>query len=135
MTATSASLTIGGLAQAAGVNVETIRFYQRKGLIPQPQSRSAGIRHYTPAELGRLKFIKAAQRLGFTLEEVADLLTLEDGSRCKDAREQAERKLSDVRTKLADLRQIEAALSELVNRCTESRGKVRCPLIAALQQP
>lgn len=134
MTTTSASLTIGGLAQAAGVNVETVRFYHRKGLIPQPQGRSSGIRHYTPAELGRLKFIKAAQRLGFTLDEVADLLTLEDGSQCKNAREQAGRKLSDVRAKLADLQQIEAVLSELVKRCTESRGKVRCPLIAALQQ-
>lgn len=135
MTATSASLTIGGLAQAAGVNVETVRFYQRKGLMPQPQSRSAGIRHYTPAELGRLKFIKAAQRLGFSLEEVADLLALEDGSQCKNARQQAERKLSDVRAKLADLRQIETVLSKLIKRCTESNGKVRCPLIAALQQP
>jgi MerR family mercuric resistance operon transcriptional regulator len=135
MTATSAPLTIGGLAQAAGVNVETIRFYQRKGLLSRPQSRSTGVRRYTPTELGRVKFIKAAQRLGFTLEEVADLLTLEDGSQCKSAREQAERKLSDVRAKLTDLHHIEAVLSELVRRCTESRGKVRCPLIAALQQP
>lgn len=127
------TLTIGGIAQAAGVNVETIRFYQRKGLLPQPERPSGGVRRYTAAELSRVNFIKAAQRLGFSLEEIGELLTLDDGSQCDDARETAERKLADVRARLANLRQIEMTLSELVERCCASGGKVRCPLIAALQ--
>lgn len=133
MQTTPEVLTIGGLARAAGVSVETIRFYQRRGLLWQPERRWGGIRRYTAAELGRLKFIKAAQRLGFTLDETAELLALDDGSQCDDAREQAQRKLADVRARLDNLRQIEAVLENLVERCCASAGQVRCPLIAALQ--
>ena len=96
------NLTIGGLAEAAGVNVETIRFYQRKGLMQEPDRPHGGIRRYAGTDLARVRFIKSAQRLGFSLDEVGDLLKLEDGSHCTEAREQAERKLADVRTKLAD---------------------------------
>ena len=127
-------LTIGALADRAGVSVETIRFYQRKGLLPEPDRPRGSIRRYGDAELGRVRFIKAAQRLGFSLDEVAELLKLEDGAHCTEARERAERKLKDVRAKLADLRRIESALQTLVERCCETRGKIRCPLIAALQE-
>jgi MerR family mercuric resistance operon transcriptional regulator len=126
-------LTVGSLAKSAGVNVETIRFYQRKGLLPEPDKPLGGIRRYDPSVLSRLRFIKAAQRLGFSLDEVADLLKLDDGSNCMQAREQAERKLSDVRAKIAELSQIERVLADLVERCCDARGKVRCPLIASLQ--
>lgn len=127
------TLTIGVLAEAAGVNVETIRFYQRKGLMQEPDRPLGGIRRYRGPDLARVRFIKSAQRLGFSLDEIADLLKLEDGSHCTEAREQAERKLADVRDRLADLRRIEVALQGLVVRCCATSGQVQCPLIAALQ--
>ncbi|UCE32334.1 MAG: Hg(II)-responsive transcriptional regulator [Burkholderiales bacterium] len=125
-------LTIGELAGGAGVNVETIRFYQRKGLLPVPERPWRGIRRYSARELGRLRFIRSAQRLGFSLDEIAELLVLEDGSHCSAAREQAERKLVEVRARLADLQRIEHALQALVQRCRAARGTVRCPLIGSL---
>ena len=128
-------LTISKLAQEAGVNVETIRFYQRRGLLAEPDKPLGGIRRYGQADVARVLFIKAAQRIGFTLDEVAQLLQLDDGTRCPDARAIAERKLADVRTRLADLQRIEGVLTQLVDRCATRRGKVRCPLIEALQPP
>jgi MerR family mercuric resistance operon transcriptional regulator len=127
-------LTIGAFASAAGVNVETIRFYQRKGLLPEPDKPYGSIRRYGEADVTRVRFVKSAQRLGFSLDEVTELLKLEDGAHCDEAREQAERKLADVRIKLADLRRIERVLAELVERCCAATGQVRCPLIEALQQ-
>jgi MerR family mercuric resistance operon transcriptional regulator len=125
-------LTVGLLAKSAGVNVETIRFYQRKGLLPEPARPLGGFRRYDSSVVARLRFIKAAQRLGFSLDEVGDLLKLEDGSSCRQAREQAERKLADVRARIAELSRIEGVLADLVERCCVARGKVRCPLIAEL---
>ena len=129
------ALTISKLAQAAGVNVETIRFYQRRGLLGEPDKPLGGIRRYAQPDVARVLFIKAAQRIGFTLDEVAQLLQLDDGTQCSDARAIAERKLADVRTRLADLQRIEGVLTQLVDRCATRRGKVRCPLIEALQPP
>ena len=129
------NLTIGVFAKAAGVNVETIRFYQRKGLLPEPDKPYGSIRRYGEADVTRVRFVKSAQRLGFSLDEIAELLRLDDGTQCSDARAIAERKLADVRTRLADLQRIEGALTQLVGRCATRRGKVSCPLIAALQPP
>jgi MerR family transcriptional regulator, mercuric resistance operon regulatory protein len=129
----SENLTIGSLAAHAQVNVETIRFYQRKGLLQEPSRPNGGVRHYGAHDLGRVRFIKSAQRLGFSLDEIAQLLTLEDGTHCDEAREQAQLKLVDVRAKLADLQSMEAALADLVGRCCAARGNIRCPLIGALQ--
>ena len=129
------SLTIGVLAEAAGVNVETIRFYQRRRLIPEPKRPPGGIRRYGEAELSRVRFIKAAQRLGFSLDEIAEVLKLEDGTQCGEARRLAEAKIQDVRRKLSDLRRIESALSALLDQCRSVRGSVKCPLIASLSQP
>ena len=126
-------LTISKLAQEAGVNVETIRFYQRRGLLAEPDKPLGGIRRYGQAEVARVLFIKAAQPIGFTLDEVAQLLQLDDGTQCSDARAIAERKLADVRKRLADLQRIEGVLAQLVGRCATRRGKVCCPLIDALQ--
>ena len=128
------TLTIGVLAKTAGVNVETIRFYQRKGLMQEPDRPRGCIRRYDVADLARVRFIKSAQRLGFSLDEIADLLKLEDGAHCSEAREQAERKLAVVRARLADLQRIEGALQGLVERCCAASGQVQCPLIAALQE-
>ena len=126
--------TIGSLAETAGVNVETIRFYQRKGLMPEPEKPYGSIRRYGAADLARVRFIKSAQRLGFSLEEVGELLKLEDGARCSEARQLAEQKLVDVRQKLSDLQRIESVLAGLVARCSAVRGRVNCPLIASLQE-
>lgn len=126
-------LTIARLALDAGVSVETIRFYQRKGLLAEPARPLGGIRRYGEADVARVRFIKSAQRLGFSLSEVAQLLRLEDGARCGEAREIAAHKLADVRTRLADLQGIEAALVALVDRCASARGRVVCPLIASLK--
>lgn len=128
------SFTIGTLADAAGVNVETIRFYQRKGLIPEPNRPAGGIRRYGEVELARVRFIRAAQRLGFSLDEVAELLVLEDGTQCGRARKLAEHKLHDVRAKLADLQHIASVLDQLVERCRSTTGAVKCPLISSLRR-
>ena len=125
------ALTIGVLARLAGVNVETIRYYQRRGLLPEPRKPVGGVRHYSESDVARIRFIKSAQRLGFTLEEIVLLLKLEDGARCAEAREIAELKLADVRARLTDLQRIEAALSGLVKKC-QAGGSVSCPLIASL---
>ena len=119
---------------AAGVHVETVRFYQRRCLLAEPHKPYGSIRRYGPADVARVKFVKAAQRLGFSLDEVADLLTLDDGRRCDDARQLAELKLTDVRSKLADLRRIENVLATLVRDCCASQATASCPLIASLQQ-
>lgn len=129
---TAESLTIGVFAKAAGVNVETIRFYQRKGLSPEPDKPYGSIRRYGEADIARVKFVKSAQRLGFSLDEVAGLLRLDDGTHCNDARVHAEQKLEDVRGKLADLRRIELVLAQLVDDCCASHGTVSCPLIDSL---
>jgi MerR family mercuric resistance operon transcriptional regulator len=125
-------LSVGAFAAAAGVNVETIRFYQRKGLLPEPTRPYGQIRRYGDADVARDKFVKSAQRLGFSLEEIAGLLRLEDGTHCDEARVMAEEKLDDVRSKLHDLRRMESALKRLVADCCASKGTIACPLIAAL---
>jgi MerR family mercuric resistance operon transcriptional regulator len=127
------SLTIGSLAESALVNLETIRFYQRKGLMREPERLQGSIRRYGESDLARVRFIKSAQRLGFSLEEIAELLKLEDGTHCREARRLAELKLASVREKLADLQRIESVLTQLVGRCASARGSVACPLIASLQ--
>ena len=128
------AFTIGTLARRAAVNVETIRFYQRKGLLPQPPRPPGGVRRYRAGDVARIRFIKSAQRLGFSLDEVKQLLALDDGSACGPARLRAEKKLIDVRAKLADLKRIERVLQRLIADCARTRGTVSCPLIAALQE-
>lgn len=125
--------TIGTLARHAGVNVETIRYYQRRGLVGEPDRPLGGIRRYTQAHARRLRFIREAQTLGFSLEEVADLLALEDGRHCRDAERLGSRKLATVRERMAQLRRVEKVLAALVDQCHCNTGKVRCPLIAALE--
>lgn len=126
-------MTISQLAKAAGVNVETVRYYQRIRLLGQPSRAYGRIRRYNDGDLARLRFIKAAQRIGFSLDEVTELMKLEDGLHCTEAREIATHKLAVVRERLAHLASMEQALAGLVKACSSRRGTVRCPLIAALQ--
>ncbi len=126
------SLTIGGLARAAKVHIETIRYYQRRGLLPEPQRPPGGIRRYGDADIDRLTFVKTAQQLGFSLDEVSDLLRLEDGTHCQEASAIAEHKLWDVREKIDRLEKIEKVLGEMVGRCRAQQGNINCPLIVSL---
>jgi len=127
--------TIGALAQAAGVGVETVRYYQRCGLLPEPPRPAGGIRRYGEAHLSQLRFIRHAQELGFTLDEVAELLALDEGRDCEEARRLARTKLVAVRLRLSRLRRIERALVVQIRACELSDGQQRCPLIAALASP
>jgi MerR family mercuric resistance operon transcriptional regulator len=128
------NMSIGAFAKVAGVNVETIRFYQRKGLLPEPARPYGSIRRYGVTDVGRIRFVKSAQRLGFSLHEVSELLQLEDGTHCGEASMLAEAKLRDVHQKLSDLQRMEAVLSVLVAACHARKGSVACPLIASLQK-
>ncbi|MCE0733975.1 Hg(II)-responsive transcriptional regulator [Halomonas sp. G15] len=128
------TMTIGGLAKAVGVNVETIRYYQRRGLLSEPERPAGSIRRYGTADVARLTFVKTGQRLGFSLDEIAELLRLEDGTHCQEASTLAEHKLRDVREKVASLQRIERTLDELVQACHEQEGSITCPLIASLHE-
>jgi Hg(II)-responsive transcriptional regulator len=132
-TTASTTLTIGKLAKAAGVGVETIRYYQQRGLLPVPESRGA-YRHY-PAALGqRIRFIKRAQELGFSLDEVAELLSLEDGLDRQAIRQIAGQRLDEIRTRLADLQRMQQALSHLIDSCEHTGKELPCPIIETLAQ-
>ncbi|MBU6415637.1 MAG: Hg(II)-responsive transcriptional regulator [Xanthomonadaceae bacterium] len=126
--------TIGRLAEAADVHVETIRYYQRRGLVAEPAKPLGGIRRYDETHARRLRFIKHAQTLGFSLDEVADLLALDDGRRCREAGRLGANKLTVVRERIAQLRRVERALAALVDQCHCNTGRVHCPLIASLEQ-
>jgi len=127
------SMTIGVLAKASGMGVETIRYYQRRGLVAEPEKPYGSIRHYDEQALARLHFIRTAQWLGFSLDEIGELLKLEDGAHCDEARALAERKLDDLRRKIAALRQMESTLDSLVESCRYSEDPQRCPIIHSLQ--
>ena len=126
------AMTIGDLARAAGVNVETVRYYQRLGIFPEPPRARGSIRRYPDDALRRLHFIKRAQRLGFSLDEVKLLLELSDGKHCAETRELAERKLALVKEKLVDLSAMRGALTDLVSACRRGGRGCGCPLIDAL---
>ena len=127
--------TIGQVAAQAGVHVETIRYYQRQALIDAPPKPAGGIRSYDDRHVRRLRFIKRAQQLGFRLEEVRELLQLDDGRNCREARIMAERKLADIGAKLRDLRTMQRHLKTLVAECQiASIGKGGCPLIDRLSE-
>lgn len=134
MSVKASSLTIGGLAKAANVNVETIRYYQRRGLLSEPKRPLGGIRRYGSADIDRLTFVKTAQQLGFSLDEVGDLLRLEDGTHCQEASALAEHKLKDVHEKIERLVKIEKALSDMVSQCHARPDSIACPLIASLHE-
>lgn len=124
--------TIGALAKAVGVNVETVRYYQRIGLLPAPPRAYGTIRRYPDETLRRLRFIRRAQGLGFSLDEITALLKLSDGEHCSETRVLGEQKLSLVQRKLDELTSMRDALRELVARCARGEPGRGCPLIEAL---
>lgn len=128
----SEHLTIGTLAKRGGVNVETIRYYQRRGLLQEPVKPPGGFRYYPPDTVKRVRFIKRAQSLGFTLEEIAGLLVLDERKACLDTREIAAHKLELIEGKIADLSKMQKALSQLVRACDRSFVGAPCPIIHLL---
>ena len=129
---TPAELPIGALAQAAGVNVETIRYYQRRGLLAEPEKPVGGHRRYAASAGKRVMFIKRAQELGFSLEEVKALLRLEDGQSCGETRALAEHKLAIIEERLADLNRMRRLLKNLIAECATGKRPRSCPIIATL---
>jgi len=125
-------LTIGKLADAAGVNIETIRYYQRRGLLDEPSKPLGGHRRYAPDQAKRVRFIKRAQALGFTLDEVGALLTLDAACACDESRALAVRKLGLIEQKMADLAAMRQALGGLVQQCDAGGGGANCPIIDVL---
>jgi MerR family transcriptional regulator, mercuric resistance operon regulatory protein len=125
-------LTIGRLAAMAGVNVETIRYYQRRGLLDEPRKPLGGYRHYPPDMAKRVRFIKRAQALGFTLQEITGLLRLDRAGCCAETRELAAQKAALIERKLADLSAMRDVLAALVRQCDTGQAEASCPIIRAL---
>ena len=126
------AFTIGQVATRAEVHVETIRYYQRIGLIAEPLRPLGGIRRYDAKAVARLRFIKRSQELGFTLDEVRNLLTLEDGQSCRETRLMAEKKLTIIEQRLADLARMRKTLKALIAACESGNRPRSCPIIATL---
>lgn len=124
-------LTIGKLAKQAEVTVETIRYYQRIGMLDEPGKPFSGYRHYPAHAIARIRFIKRAQQAGFTLKEIAQLLAL-DAGHCADVREIAERKCRQIDAQIQDLTALRSVLGALVKRCRSDSSAEHCSLIDAL---
>jgi MerR family copper efflux transcriptional regulator len=130
-------MRIGELAAAAAVNVQTLRYYERLGLLPQPARRSSGYRAYDPESVHRVRFIRRAQDLGFTLGGIADLLALPEQSvaACEQVEARAAITLQRIDEKVRDLESMRGALSEYVTTCQRRRPLGECPLLRALDRP
>lgn len=135
VTATRSGLTIGRLAKAAGVGIPTVRFYERRGLLPRPQRRSSGYRSFEPEAIQLIRFIRHAQELGFSLKEVEDLLDLRmDPKRsCADVRQRAMEKIADIDAKVAGLARMRKVLDRLVETCPGDAPTADCPILEALE--
>ena len=124
-------MTIGALAKACGVGVETVRYYQRRGLLAEPTRALGGVRRYGADAVARLGSIRRAQDVGFALDEVKTLLKLGETPNCRGARTLASQKLGVVQARLRDLRRVRRALTELIERCDVGRQR-QCPIIESL---
>jgi MerR family mercuric resistance operon transcriptional regulator len=127
-------LSIGQVARRAGVGVETVRFYERQGLLDEPIRRESGYRQYGEDVVSRLRFIRRAKELGFTLKEVAELLALrlDPDSTCADVKQRAQAKLADIEAKIRDLERIRRALLEVTASCRGQGPTSACPILGAL---
>jgi MerR family transcriptional regulator, copper efflux regulator len=131
-----ASLSIGKVARRAGIGVETIRFYEREGLLAAPARRDSGYRLYTEGVIGRIRFIRRAKELGFSLKEIKELLQLRrnSSSTCEDIREKAEAKITNVETKIGMLKKMKQALTELSAACKGRTSLGECPILEFLDK-
>jgi MerR family mercuric resistance operon transcriptional regulator len=129
------ALTIGQVARSAGVGIETVRFYEREGLLQEPARKESGYRQYENDVVARLRFIRRAKELGFSLKEIKELLVLrvDPATSCAEVRKRAESKISDVEEKIEDLQRIKQALKKLTTACS-GRGPIgECPILEALE--
>lgn len=126
--------TIGKLAERADVGIETIRFYERRGLIPEPPRTGSGYRQYPESEAARIRFIKRGQELGFSLSEIKELLALrvDTDMDCGDVRRRAEAKIADVERKIRDLQAMKNALEALTLACAGRGSTSECPILDAM---
>ena len=127
------AMTIGQLAKAAGVGVETIRYYQRRGILAVPSKPQGGQRQYPDAALKLLGFIRRGQQLGFSLEEIQVLMGLRDGGSCVDGRNQAQKKLDELGRRVLELNRMRTQLKSIVAKCNLNKRRAPCPLISALE--
>jgi len=128
------TLRTGEVAAQAGVNIQTLRYYERRGLLKEPERRPSGYREYPADAVQLIRFIKRAQELGFTLTEIEDLLRLrgDQKSACAEVKSAAEEKIADIEGKIRHLRAMKRALGALVASCADERGARDCPLLEAL---
>ena len=129
-------LTIGKVASQADIGVETIRFYEREGLIENPPRRQSGYRQYEPGVVDRLRFIRRAKDLGFTLREIKELLELrlDPSSTCGDVKGRAEQKIAAIQVKLRELQRMKRALGRLVAACDGKTDVEHCPILTSLDR-
>ena len=129
------ALTSGQLAKQSGVGVETLRFYEREGLLPEPARLASGYRQYPADAVERVQFIRRAQLIGFQLKDIKELLALRDasGDDCRDVRAKAVAKLADIDARIKDLETMRAELTRLVAECDGSRPAADCPILTAIR--
>jgi len=128
-------MTIGRLAEQSRVNLETLRYYERLGLLPRPPRSSSGYRLYPREAVERVRFIKQAQLLGFSLKEVAELLSLRvaPGTSCADVKQRADKKVADIRQKIRNLQRMKQALIKVSASCSGRGPSSECPILEALK--
>lgn len=128
-------LTIGRVARSAGLAIDTVRYYEREGLLQKPARSAAGYRQYPADAVARLRFIRQAKELGFSLSEIRELLTLKvaPGKSCADVRARAEAKIADVEQRIATLTRMKRALAKLATACSGRGPTSECPILEALE--
>jgi len=134
MNTPASSLTIGAVAKRVGVAIDTIRFYEREGLLPEPMRRASGYRSYGDGTIAQLRFIRRAKHLGFTLEEIRELLALSvDRQRgVKAVKQRAEKRLAAIEQRIAELQRVRDGLAQLVASCPGHGKPEECPILRAL---
>ena len=135
MDARAAGLTIGKVASSAGLSIDTVRYYEREGLLEKQARTASGYRHYSSDAVARLRFIRQAKELGFSLHEIKELLSLRvtPGKSCADVRAHAEHKIADVDRRIASLERVRGALVKLTSACSGKGPVSQCPILEALE--
>jgi MerR family transcriptional regulator, copper efflux regulator len=126
------TMTIGKVAARAGVSIDTVRYYERHGLLSSPPRRASGYREYGPADVDRLRFIRRAKDLGFTLAEIGELLSFSADRNVRGVKRRAEQRLADIEQKIRELQRVRRGLKSLIEACPGRGEPERCPIIAAL---
>lgn len=130
------AMKIGEVARISGTGIETIRFYEREGLLLEPERRPSGYRQYDEATVERLSYIRQAKELGFTLAEIKELLELSFAhSNCEHIRQRAEGKITDIESKIRSLQQMKRSLRKIVERCRAKDSTDDCPLVHKAKRP